>query len=159
MSSEKYSLSCLSGRYYTYLEALCSCHSCRGQTTKGKPEFSRPAGAAFSTPPHPHAELVTPTSFPDLGAFTEKAVCDEVGKCSFLPGPKCAPKADGLQGSPGGASLEGFGSRKKAEASERAWLGLPASQWSLSSKPLLIFVLGADRPRGWFPLHRSSSQL
>lgn len=87
MSSEKYSLSCLSGRYYTYLEALCSCHSCRGQTRRGKGEFPSPAGAAFSAPPHPHTELVISTSSLTWKPSLRK-LCGEVGECSFLPGPK-----------------------------------------------------------------------
>lgn len=106
-SSEKYSLSCLTGRH---LEALCSCHSCRGQTRKGKSEFPCPHGAAFSAPLHPNSDLVTPPSF-NLEAFTEKAVCGKIGKCTILPGSKCTLKADCLEGPPGGGSLREFDPR------------------------------------------------
>lgn len=89
MSSEKYSLSCLFAKYYTHLEALCSCHSSR-RGELGHPSL---AGAAFPAPPHPHTDLITPTPFPNLEACTKKAMCGEDGKWIFLPGPKCTPKS------------------------------------------------------------------
>lgn len=63
-------------------------HSGRGRTSRGGPELPSPAGGASSAPPHPHAELNSPTPCPNWEAFTEKAVFGEVGKHSFLPGPK-----------------------------------------------------------------------
>lgn len=78
-------------------------------------------------------------------------MCGKVAKCTILPGSKCKPKADILEEPPGGGSLREFGPRIKAEASERAWLGLPASPVE-SLKPILTLSLGNNQPTGRFPL-------
>lgn len=121
-----------------------------GEIRKGKPEFPCPYGAAFLVPLHPYTELVTPLSF-NLEAFTEKAVCGKVGKCIILPDSKCTLKADGLERPPGGKSFGEFGPKIKAEASEKEWLGLPASPVE-SLKSILILSLVDNQPTGQFPL-------
>lgn len=127
-----------------------------GETRQGKPEFPCPYGAAFSAPLHPHTELspLLPSTWkPSL----RKLCVGEVGKCTIPPDSKCTLKADGLEGPPGGGSLGEFGPRIKAEASERAWLGLPASPVE-SLKSVLILSLGDNQPTGQFPVS-SSAQL
>lgn len=92
MSSEKYSLSCLTGRY---LEALCSFHSYGKKQGRENQSSLAHIRLPFQLPTLTHRTCHS--SF-NLETFIEKAVCSEVGKCTILPDSKCILKADGLEG-------------------------------------------------------------
>lgn len=95
-----------------------------GDKQRGENQRAQPHWGASSAPPHPRTDLITPAPFHSWEAFTDKAVCGEVGITASRPVPNAPPKADGPQGPQGDDSTGECGPREQEEASERAASGL-----------------------------------